>query len=266
MQVKKVPAALGWRWVVEGFTTFFRLPSIMIATGALLLLTILFTSMLPIPLLGPAIPVLLTPALSFGFAQVTREVLAGRRPSPFTLFSGLGPKAVGIRRDLLLLGAVNLVATVVATLLAGLVDGGNWGEMLAGERPADAPAEASLAVIEAALLFIAIYAPFQTALWFAPLFVGMHRVPPVQAVFYSVVSVWRNKWPLLAYGLGWIAVALGWSLAIQLLLPLLGQQAAQMLMVIAMMLLLIVVYSSYWPTYRDIVEPSAEDGTPPSPN
>ncbi len=265
MQVKKVPAALGWRWVVEGFSTFFRLPSIMIATGALLLLTILLTTALPVPFLGPAIPVLLTPALSFGFAQVTREVLAGRRPSPFVLFSGLGPKAVGVRRDLLVLGGFNVIATVVATLIAGLIDGGNWGEMMAGERPADSPTEASLEVIEAAMLFVAIYAPFQAALWFAPLFVGIHRVPALQAVFYSVVSVWRNKWPLLAYGFGWVAVALGWSLGIQLLMPLLGGQFAQMLMFVAMVMLLIVVYSSYWPTFRDIVDSSPADGLPLSP-
>ena len=262
MQVKKVPAALGWRWVVEGITTFFRLPSVMIATGALLLLTILLTTALPIPLLGPVIPVLLTPALSFGFAQVTRDVLAGRRPSPFVLFSGLGPKAVGIRKELLILGVFNVIATVIATVVSSLVDGGDWGEMMAGEQPADVAGEATIKALEAATLFLVIYAPLQAMMWFAPLFVGLHRIPAMRAIFYSVVSIWRNKWPLLAYSIGWIAVALLWSLAVQLLLPLVGRQAAQLLMFVAMILLLIVVYSSYWPTFRDIVESGSEDGTP----
>ena len=266
MQVKKVPAALGWRWVVEGITTFFRLPSVMIATGALLLLTILLTTALPIPLLGPVIPVLLTPALSFGFAQVTRDVLAGRRPSPFVLFSGLGPKAVGIRKELLILGVFNVIATVIATVVSGLVDGGDWGEMMAGERPADVAGEATIKALEAAMLFLVVYAPLQATMWFAPLFVGLHRIPATRAIFYSVVSVWRNKWPLLAYSTGWIGVALLWSLAVQLLLPLVGRQGGQLLMFVAMILLLIVVYSSYWPTFRDIVEPGPEDGAPLSTN
>lgn len=263
MQVKKVPAALGWRWVAEGFTTFRRSPPVMLLTGILLFFTLLLTSALPIPVLGPVVPLLLAPALSFGFAQVSREVLAGHKPSPFLLFSGLGPKAVGIRRELLLLGIINAVATIIAMLIARSVDDGSWTEMLVGETPADVSPEVAAKALDAMLVFLAVYGPFQGLFWFAPLFAGMHRVPAVRAVFFSAISVWRNKLPLLAYFLAWVGVALLWSMAIRVvLMPLLPTLASSLLLV-AMVLLLVVVYSSYWPTYRDIVDPPA--GTLPTP-
>lgn len=255
MQVNKVPVVLGWRWVAEGFTTFFRSPAVMLLTGILLFFTLLLTSALPIPLLGPVLPLLLAPALSFGFAQVTREVLAGRKPSPFLLYSGLGPKAVGIRRELLILGVINGVATLIAMLVARSIDDGSWTEMLVGDSPADVSPDVAAKALDSMLLFMAVYGPFQALFWFAPLFAGLHRVPAVRAVFYSAISVWRNKLPLLIYFFGWVAVAIGWSLVVRVVLMSLLPTIASSLLLVAIVLLMVLIYSSYWPTYRDIVEP-----------
>ena len=255
MQVKKVPPALGWRWVVEGFTTFLRAPAVVTVTGVLLFFTLLLTSALPVPLLGPVVPLLIAPALSFGFAQVTREVLAGRRPSPFLLYSGLGPKAVGIRRELLILGAINVTATMIAMLVARLIDDGSWTEMLVGDSPAEVPPEVAARVLSAMLLFMVVYAPFQAVFWFAPLFAGMHRVPAIRSIFFSAVSVWRNKLPLFGYFTGWLVFAVVWGLVVRTVAMLLLPSIGPTLLPVAMVLLMVLVYSSYWPTYRDIVDP-----------
>lgn len=263
MQVNKVPAATGWRWVVEGFTALTRSPGVMLATGALLLFTLLMSAALPVPVLAPVIPLLLTPALGFGFVQVTREVLAGRRPSPFVLFSGLGPKAGGIRREMLILGVVNATATLVAILLTRLVDGGRWADLLSGERAMGANAEIGVETIEAAMLFFVFYAPFQAAFWFAPLFVGLHRTPGLRSVFFSTVSVWRNKGALFVYFAGWFAVALGWSLVVRLFTQLMTPATASLVMIPGLLVLMVALYGSFWATFRDIVDPPVADGAAP---
>ncbi len=259
MQVKKVPAATGWRWVVEGFTALTRSPGVMLATGALLLFALLVTSAFPVPVFGPVIPLILTPALGFGFVQVTREVMAGRRPSPFVLFSGLGPKAVGVRRELLVVGGINATVTLLAIAATRLVDGGRWADLLSGERSGPA-AEVGVETLQAAMLFFGLYAPFQAALWFAPLFVGLHRTPGFRSVFFSTVSVWRNKAALTVYFAGWFAVALGWSLLVRMVAQLLTQSAAALVMIPGLLVLMVALYGSFWATYRDIVDPPVGDG------
>ncbi|MET0509978.1 MAG: BPSS1780 family membrane protein [Burkholderiaceae bacterium] len=260
MQVKKVPAATGWRWVVEGFTALTRSPGVMLATGALLLFTLLMTSAFPLPVIGPIIPLILTPALGFGFVQVTREVMAGRKPSPFVLFSGLGPKAAGVRREMLVLGGVNAVATLLAVALTHLVDDGRWAGFLTGARTIEAGTEIGAETIEAAIVFFAFYAPFQAAFWFAPLFVGLHRTSGLQSVFFSTVSVWRNKGALLVYFAGWFAVALGWSLLVRLITQALTPTTASIVMIPGLLVLMVALYGSFWATYRDIVDPPVAEG------
>lgn len=260
MQVKKVPATLGWRWVVEGFTILFKSPGIMLVAGLLLFFTLLITSALPIPLIGPVLPLLLTPALSFGFADLTREVAAGRKPMPFSLFAGLGPKAAGLRRELLLLGVFNATATLVALLLTQLVDGGGWSRLMTGETQMDVTTEVDVETFEAALVFMMFYAPFQAAFWFSPLFAGMHRVPAVKAIFYSIVSVWRNKLALIVYFAAWLVVAVGWSFLVRLMAAVVAPSAASMIIIPGLLVLMVALYSSFWPTYRDIVDP------PPGPS
>src|SRR3546814_10199389 len=52
------------------------------------------------------------------------------------------------------------------------------------------------------LLYILISALF----WHAPALIGWHRIKFVQALFFSMVACWRNKWPFLLYGVSWAAI------------------------------------------------------------
>ena len=55
------------------------------------------------------------------------------------------------------------------------------------------------------------------ALWYAPLFAGLHRTPPLKSLVFSAVAVWRNKGAFLMYFAGWFVVAVGLSVLIQVL-------------------------------------------------
>jgi hypothetical protein len=84
MQVRRVPALAGWRWVTEGFAILAASPMPLIAAGILMLFTLVLLSVPPV--IGAFLPLVLSPALSFGYLQA-------RRPRPGRSFPACGRRA-----------------------------------------------------------------------------------------------------------------------------------------------------------------------------
>jgi hypothetical protein len=259
MQVRRVPALAGWRWVTEGFAILAASPMPLIASGILMLFTLLVLSAPPV--LGTFLPLVLSPALSFGYLQAIRRAQEGKAAAPWTLFSGLRPQAGATMRSLLIIGVINAAATALALMVTAAVDDGQWLRMLTSAQEQTSPVAAPADTIYAALIFIVLYAPLQVALWYAPLFAGLHRTPPVKALVFSAFAVWRNKGAFLMYFAGWFAVAVGLSVLIQVLVALVPADYSALILAPAFLLLMAALYCSFWPTYRDTIEPIAVDST-----
>ncbi len=58
------------------------------------------------------------------------------------------------------------------------------------------------------LVFRALYVPLGALFWHAPVLVAWHSIKLTQALFFSGMACWRNKWAFLVYGLTWAAVFL----------------------------------------------------------
>jgi len=256
MQVRRVPALAGWRWVTEGFAILAASPMPLIASGILMIFTLLVLSLPPV--LGQFLPLVLSPALSFGYLQAVRRAQEGKPHAPWTIFSGLRPQPGSPMRSLLVIGLVNATATALAILATAPVDGGQWLRMLVGSQAQGAPAPA-VDTVYAAFVFLALYAPLQLALWYAPLFAGLHRTPPIKSLFFSIVAVWRNKGAFLTYFASWFVVAIGIAVLIQLLAALLPAGLRTLVLAPAFLLMMAALYCSFWPSYRDVVEPIAVD-------
>lgn len=257
MQVRRVPALAGWRWVKEGFVILAASPMPLIAAGILMLFTLLVLSAPPV--VGAFLPLVLSPALSFGYLQAIRRAQEGKPPTPWTLFSGLRPQSGAIMRSLLLIGVVNAAATVFALLATTAIDQGQWLRLLTGAQSGEAVDGAATDTVYAALIFMVLYTPLQVALWYAPLFAGLHRTPPIKALIFSAIAVWRNKGAFMMYFAGWFAVAIGLSMAIQILLALVPAGFGTLVLAPAFLLLMAALYCSFWPTYRDTIDPIAVD-------
>ncbi len=254
MRVNKVPAKTGWRWVTEGFSLLAKAPMPLAAIGMMMIFSLLLVSMPR--LIGEFLFFVVSPALTFGYLQAVRQVQDGHKPQPFTLYAGLRAALGKGRISLLMIGVFNAVATSAALFATQLVDGGQWLRIMrGGERPeigAHVPPE----VAQAALLFLVLYATTQIALWYAPLFAGLHKTTPVKALIFSVIAVWRNKGAFLVFSIGWFGVVIGISLAASLLAQLLPGQLGTILIIVPLsILLLAALYCSIWLTYRDTVEP-----------
>jgi hypothetical protein len=111
----------------------------------------------------------------------------------------------------------------------------------------------------AALVFLMLYAPLQVALWYAPLFAGLHRTPALKALVFSAVAVWRNKAAFLMYFASWFAVAIGLAVLIQILVAIVPEAFRTLVLAPAFLLLMATLYCSFWPTYRDAIDPIAVD-------
>jgi hypothetical protein len=257
MQVRRVPALAGWRWVTEGFAILAASPMPLIASGILMIFTLLALSLPPV--LGQFLPLVLSPALSFGYLQAIRRAQEGKPPAPWTIFSGLRPQPGSPVRSLLVIGLVNATATALALLATAPVDGGQWLRMLTSAAPAPAAQAAPGDTVYAAMVFLGLYAPLQLALWYAPLFAGLHRTPPLKSLFFSIVAVWRNKGAFLMYFVSWFVVAIGLAVLVQVLAALLPAGVRTLILAPAGLLMMAALYCSFWPSYRDVIDPIAVD-------
>ena len=89
MQVRRVPALAGWRWVTEGFAILAASPMPLIASGILMLFTLLVLSAPPVLGAVPAAGAVAGAVLRLPAGHPAR---AGRQAAaPWTLFSGLRP-------------------------------------------------------------------------------------------------------------------------------------------------------------------------------
>lgn len=257
MQVRRVPALAGWRWVTEGFGILAASPMPLIASGIMMVFTLLVLSAPPV--VGQFLPLVASPALSFGYLQAIRRAQEGKPPAPWTIFSGLRPGPNGPMRSLLAIGLVNATATALAILATAPVDGGQWLRMLTSTTATDAPPVPAVDTVYAAMVFLALYAPLQLALWYAPLFAGLHRTPAFKSLFFSIVAVWRNKAAFLMYFAGWFVVAIGVAVLIQVLAALLPAGLRTLILAPAFLLMMAALYCSFWPSYRDAIDPIAVD-------
>lgn len=264
MQVSRLPASAGRRWVAEGFRLLRRQPVPLLLLVVICMFLLGISSAIP---LGPFVWALGTPLLLVGLMRAVRAVDRGDTPSPKMLLAAIQEDGGRAVKPLLLLGLTNVIASMVALgivtmLVGGLPDPG----ALSAPDGSNAPAPGEVPLPDASLLlapalFLLLYIPVQMALWYSPLFVAWHRVPPRKAMFFSFVATWRNRWAFVQFGLTWFVVALVVSLVFRLLEAVFGEDSSMLAFFVLSPVSLVMtgaLLCSLWPTYRDVVLPENE--------
>ncbi len=255
MQVNKLRATSGLRWVGEGFRLFKLAPLPLLVTTMTFLLLLVFSS--AIPLLGSIAPAVLAPMLSVGMMAAVRAADEKRPVVPNLLFSGLRERGGQAWKPLLLLGVIGS-ASMGAALMASAAINDQLFQLLSGSvKPDDVEIDDG-SLRWAGFAFLAIYLPAQMALWYAPVFVAWHGVPVGKALFFSFAAVVRNKAAFAVYLLGWLGTALATGLALSLISLLLnGASLLYFLQVPISLVILTAIYCSFWATYRDTISEDA---------
>ncbi|MDO8959839.1 MAG: BPSS1780 family membrane protein [Rhodocyclaceae bacterium] len=272
MQARRLPAARGTYWLLEGFRLFRRNPPLITALTLLYLLLVQGVAVL-LPGIGPILLPLALPALTLIVANGCRLVDEGVAPGKATLLRGLiGREGNGLA--MLRLGLLQLIGALILVWLNSLLGNGvdPFSSLeraaslppdvagVAGTAAVGAEAAARDADVLGALLRLMLLAtPLIIAFWFAPFLTGWDRVSPLKSMFFSTVASWRNWRAFVMFAFAAIVVA---GVVPGLLLILVSQiaGAATSVAFIAMRMLLVflvapVLTASIYISYRDIFHP-----------
>ncbi|WP_440107872.1 BPSS1780 family membrane protein [Acidovorax sp. BL-A-41-H1] len=261
MKLQIVPARTGLAWVKLGIRAFWRQP---LALAAMFFMTMAAMSLATmIPLVGPAIALALLPSATLAMMVAAAEATQGRFPTPAVLLVAF---RTGKQRlhDMLVLGALYAVGFLAVMGLSALLDGGQFAQVYLAGAPLTKEIAEDPAFQRAMYLAMALYLPLSLLFWHAPGLVHWHSVPPVKALFFSIVACWRNMGAFTVYGLGWLGVFLVGGIAVALVstfltLAGLGANAAGGIMVGAALMLAAMFFTSVVFTFRDCFD------APPAP-
>ncbi|GKS74311.1 membrane protein [Acidovorax sp. SUPP950] len=265
MKLHIVPARAGLDWVRLGIRVFWRQP---MALAALFFMTMAAMSLATLlPLIGPAVALALLPSATLAMMVAAGEATQGRFPTPALLLVAFRTGRQRLR-DMLILGALYAVGFLAVMAISALVDDGQFARVyLGGEQLTREVAEAG--DFQAAMwLALALYVPLSLLFWHAPGLVHWHGVPPVKALFFSMVACLRNFSAFTVYGLVWTGVFLGAGIVVSIgvtLLALLGlgSGVAGGIMVATALMLAAMFFTSVVFSFRDCFEPPERRLVPP---
>jgi len=258
IRLRSLPPAAGLYWIRRGFRTFWRRPIGFTGLFLFVLSLALFAAMVLPPALRVA-TVALWPLMSLGFMIATEDVLNDLplRPSVFWAPMVMGPPA---RRSLVAIGILYGIGCVLIVLLGDTLDGGEarrWMEKLMTPRTdGKMPEIPPIGGIGLAVLLLNTFsgALVSIPLWHAPALVHWGRQRTAQALFSSLVSIWRTRAAFFVFGAGWLVIVLLYMQVIALGVNLLGPLAMSMPMLTGMLVLTATFYVSLWFGFVDTFE------------
>jgi len=264
MQLIEVPAKTGYVWFRQGIWLFRRSPLAFLALFFTYLLAMTLIS--AVPVVGAVLPLLFVPGAAVGFMAACRDTVAGKPVFPTILADGFRSYGATVTKQLFLLGGLYVVAMLLVLAASALVDGGTLLQLMTVGGSMDADAFVNSNAPYALVASMAFYVPVSMLFWFAPVLGAWHGVPPLKAMFFSVVSVWRNKGAFALYGLLWMGLSVGLSLTLSLLMQAFGGQAyAVAVLMPVLIVVMTMMYCSFYATYRGCYGVQ-ELQPPPAPN
>ncbi|MGF6753215.1 BPSS1780 family membrane protein [Paraburkholderia sp. GAS334] len=249
MQLIEVPAKAGYVWFRQGIWLFRKNP--------LAFLTLFFTYLLAmmlisqIPIIGGFLPLAVIPGVAVGFMAACRDTIAGKPVFPTILVDGFRSYGGTAAKRLAMLGVLYVVAMALVLAGSAIADGGMLLKVMLGGTSMEPEAMVNSDIPLAVLTALAFYIPVAMLFWFSPVLITWHEVPPAKAMFFSLVSCWRNRGAFIVFGALWFAMAITISFGLSALMQALG--AAEYAFVVLMPATIVVttmLYCSFYATYR----------------
>ncbi len=270
MQIKRIPAARGRKWLLDGSDLFARAAISFLLFG---LVIQLLTLLLAVPFIGVLV-ILVLPTLIAGALGVSRQVDSGNPVALSSFFALFSDKTK--RRPLLTLGLFNLLIGVLASLIMasslGALSESNLLELMQSADP-ETLASINLVPLFSLMLQLALVLSLVTALnFFAVPLVAFQRVAPLQAMMASLKACVVNWAPMLVYGAAVVVLFVIVALLLMLVATLavmifgtgtLSSQVMTLVTIPVLIAIQMILLCAQYLAYRDIfgVEPvqSASD-------
>jgi len=248
MNIEKVPASHGLKWLLQGFVLLRRSSFIWLSFVLLLWGMVFVASRVPFTGLLLA---LFTPVFLAGLMIGCRALEKGEELEIAHFFAGFRNNTL----DLVTLGGFYLIGNVVIAGLMYALGGTAIQQIVAGEAQNIDAAILMQAIgpaLVALLAGMALSVPLTMAMWFAPLLVVFANEKPAAALRESFLACLRNMMSFLVYGLI-ILVPLGLLMAP---FDLANMERNPGLWVVAL-IVLPSIYTSYRDIFREVPAPPA---------
>lgn len=279
IRLRSLPPMAGLSWIRRGFHMFWRRPLGFVGlwlffTLSLFMIAFLAVAVSPLAMLAVAAWL---PLLMVGFMQATSDVLHDQklRPAVFRTPFSTTPQAA---RGMLAIMLIYVAAVALLAVCADAMDGGETRRWLHaamtpptdGKPPVIPPMSASS---ESAIRFVMLGMTLVSIpLWYVPALVQWGGQGIAQAMFSSVVAIWRTRAAFAMFILGWITVVLGFGMLIFLLAASFGAAAVSLAAFTCMVALTATFYVSIWFGFQDTFEITSSvafrtvmaDGEPPA--
>ncbi len=239
MEVQLVAAGKGWQWIVDGFSLFRRSPAMWLALT--LLLGVIWLASMIVPLLGPLLFNLFSPALFVGLMVGCRALERGEELQVGHLFAGFRDRLA----PLVTVGGVYLVGTILVVGVVLVAAGGSMLPAVLSKSGTDVETlRAALRSMALALAIgAAVYLPLIMLIWFAPLLVVFDGMAPLPAMKLSFAACLKNTLPFTVYGLA--IMGLWFVLSLPAVIGPAGAVVVVALLVASIPVLVCSVYLSY---------------------
>jgi hypothetical protein len=244
------PASLGWQWIKEGFALFRKQP----AELSTLFLSYFFLMIVVgvIPFFGQLLPLVLVPVFAIAFMQACADVEQGKKVFPNLLLTGFRSPAF---LTLLKLGALYVLAVIIAISASSLIDGGVFFKTMTGQIRLDEETVQGSNMSMAMLFAAVVYIPAAMAFWYAAPLIVWQKMGLLQAIFYSFFSVRRAGKAFLVYALAWIGIGVLLPVFVTGIIGLAtgGRSVVTMMVLMTLSIVMtVIMYCSFYPTYTHL--------------
>lgn len=255
LKLQEVPATAGMRWAVLAFAEYRRFP----LAYAGLFIGFLFTLVIAllVPLLGGIAVMMSPPLLTLAFMLATHASTQGERPGFDALLAPWRPRVPDMRRRLLALLMFFASLMAAAAWVAQAQSAGGFDALFEALRKGKVTAEELDQLMSAPGMAsgvawgMALVSLVSVLFWFAPGLVHWGHQGPAQALFSSMLAVWRARWAFLAYGAFWVSAFLASGLLADVLVAAFGPNFAVLIAVPVQLALTCTFYISVYFSFRD---------------
>lgn len=193
LQIKQVPVANAWAWIVSGFDLFKANPAMWIILFVIYLAIIVPISLIPV--IGSLLSTLLAPVFAAGLMWGCKALTLRQDLEINHLFAGFKQNTA----QLIAVGGIYMASLlVIAVMVVLTLDKDTLGVLMKGGTVSPEQASAMMLPLLIAMIFIM---PILMAYWFAPVLVGLNNLTAVEAMKLSFMACLKNMLPFLLYGL-----------------------------------------------------------------
>ena len=264
IRLRSLPPSAGLSWIRRGLRLFWRRPLGFVGLWLFFTLCVCMIAFFAVAI-SPLVMLAMAawmPLLSVGFMQAAAAVLDGQklRPAVFRTPFATTPQAA---RGMLAIMLIYVVAVALLAVCANAMDGGDTVRWLhaaatpgADGKPPAIPtmSEASVSAIRFMMLSLTL---ISIPLWYVPALVQWGGQGVAQAMFSSVVALWRTKGAFVVFLFGWALVGFVFDAIVQVLASVFGTEAMSLAVLTGQMVLSISWFLSLWFGFVDTFEINA---------